>query len=198
MQTTQAIMSARLSLENALRVQYVGAGTVPKLARTLDGARTMIEAVVGDTLQFGVNIDAINTTFTLVREPARPEPEPAPDDDGPVAVAKRAMAARAGCLEGGRLSVARPGLYVIRVTLTGGWSRDVSIAAFSPKALDRLIFPPDYLPERRTRLRAIVDDKRCTPETVIAALEATGSGLFGIEPALLGGAPINVANYASE
>jgi hypothetical protein len=137
-----------------------------------------LAAVVGDAITFANEIPDCAGTFTLLRSPPAVNASPTP---------RR--------LDGGQLAINRPGLYVVRCTLSGGWHRDIAVAAFSPKALEKLQLHYEMRLQRRKRLRSIVADPRVTPETIVAALEGEGNGSEGISPALLGGASMCVAHY---
>jgi hypothetical protein len=73
----------------------------------------------------------------------------------------------------------------------------VSIAAFPLKALDRMIYPPDFRLQRRKRLALIVADHRVTPTTIVAALEGAGDGCHGVSGVLFGDSRtgLDVRNY---
>jgi len=64
-----------------------------------------------------------------------------------------------------------PGLFVLALTLPGGWRREINVAALPPEALDLTVYPPSMGHERRMRLRAVVRSELVTRETIAAGIE---------------------------
>lgn len=143
-----------------------------------------LAAIVGSVVQLRVPLPGVQADIKLVRQPADPEAAAdEPDDDGPIAAAKKAIRAKAGDIRGG-ITMHRPGLYVVRITIAKRWSTDVVIAAFDAAALDRLRLPGN--PQGRLqRLQRIISDDLVTRESIISALEV-GDGCNGISGVLLG------------
>lgn len=113
--------------------------------------------------------------------------------------ARRPPGSRA-TISAGRFAVDLPGFYLPRVTIAGGWLREIPVVAFPREALDRVGFGPVTPNDvsalyRRLRLRGITNDPRCTPERVIACLEPPGDPCLGLAGALLGEPSLNPQHY---
>jgi hypothetical protein len=172
------------SLENCLRVN----------GRVVLAHATRVEAIVGETLVFGVRGADLGVTgrFQLVRAPVLPVDPKAPTD-GPI---YEAMQLTKPFMSGGQLAVSRPGLYVVRATLSGGWSRDIPVCCFPSKALDWLAIAPEKAQARRTRLRAILNDERFSLEA-FASFENGKDVSFGLCGGLCFGADAKAFNPQS-
>jgi hypothetical protein len=108
-----------------------------------------VEAIVGEAVEFVHTRGIPGALWELAR---RPESSKAK-------------------LDGRRLVCDAPGLFVVAVTLPGGYRRAIHVASFAGSDLDLMIYPPAMARERRMRLRAIVSDANATPESIVAGLE---------------------------
>lgn len=92
-----------------------------------------------------------------------------------IVVARRPPTSSAILSHEGRFCPDAPGLYTFRVTLDGGWSREVEIVAFTPRQLDSVCQAGTVGVDRRAVLRSVVNDAKCSPATIAAALESVPS-----------------------
>lgn len=147
----------QINLEQALCVEGVHPATSGAIR---EGHRREIQ--VGELLRFTLAVDTTRT-WTLVRAPE---------------------GSKATLLQAQLMPVDLPGLYVVRCTILGGFSRDVEIVAFTEKALDCL-GAKNMVGDRRLVARSIINDARATRESLSAALEGELPG-FGFDGAIVG------------
>lgn len=149
------------AIESALHVAtHLRAGPLPENA-------TRVVAIVGEPMRFAVALESVSARFDLIRSPA----EPTAEGDDLIAKTKRAIQANNPVLTSGVLIPNRPGLYRILITISGGWSRTVDVAAVPAQLLDRISAASAIGNDRRDALMAIVRDPKCTPESIARALE---------------------------
>lgn len=144
------------------------------------GPGAKIAAIVGEPFELELAVLASKPEFAIVRAPA----------------------AGSYLFETPRFLASTPGLYLLHISLGGGWSRTVPIVMFPPAALDRVGFgrvpaigPDGDALNRRCRLRSIVQDPRATFERIATCLDAPGDPCLGLAGAIIGEQTLNVQNY---
>lgn len=160
MQATQLDTPSRpqIILTEALLVEGVHPATAGVI---LEGHRR--EVGVNEVLRFTLAVDTTRT-WELVRAPE---------------------GSKASLLQAQLAPVDLPGVYVIRCALSGGWTREIEIVAFSEKALDCMGSKSMGGGDRRLVARSIINDPRATRESLCAALEGRLPG-FGFDGAIIG------------
>ncbi|HEY5377895.1 MAG TPA: hypothetical protein VIK01_29640 [Polyangiaceae bacterium] len=168
---TQAQPGSMVTVDHAPRAPNLGDVAPLVAAFSYDGFSCAIddrplEMVVGEHVDISTRYPG--STLEVIRAP-----KPVGDQT------------TASTLRAPRFTPRAPGLFVVSITLPGGWRREIEVACFPLAVMEKLEYPANMGHQRRMRLRAIVRDQRVTRETIIAALESgeTNLGaLLGLKP----------------